>query len=66
MADKTDLDGQKLKAAMDEFAEVGLRQRKNRVEDTLTTKTKLVHVGMYFIAPMLIVLFLIMCRSRRQ
>jgi hypothetical protein len=65
MADKTNLDGQKLKAALDEFAEVGLRRRKNRLEETPTKKRKLVHVGMYFIAPMLLLLFL-MCRSRRR
>jgi hypothetical protein len=66
MADKTNLDGQKLKAALDEFAEVGLRRRKNRLEETPTKKRKLVHVGMYFIAPMLLLLFLMMCRSRRR
>jgi len=65
MADKTNLNGQKLNAALYEFAEVGLRQRKNRLEETLTKKRKLEHVGMYFIAPMLPFLFLIMCRSRR-
>jgi hypothetical protein len=66
MADKTNLDGQKLMAALDEFAEVGLRRRKNRLEETPTKKRKLVHVGMYFIAPMLLLLFLMMCRSRRR
>jgi len=66
MADKTNLDGQKLKAALDEFAEVGLHQRMNRLEETPTKKRKLVHIGMYFIAPMLLLLFLMMCRSRRR
>jgi len=66
MADKTNLDGQKLKAALDEFAEVGLRQRMNRLEETPTKKRKLVHIGMYFIALMLLLLFLMMCRSRRR
>jgi len=66
MADKTNLDGQKFKAALDEFAEVGLRRRKNRLEETPTKKRKLLHVGMYFIAPMLLLLFLMMCRSRRR
>jgi len=61
MADKTNLDGQKLKAALDEFAEVGLCWRKNTLEKTLTKKSKLVHVGMYFIALMLLLLFLMMC-----
>jgi len=52
MADKTNLDGQKLKAALDEFAGVALLRRKNRLEETPTRKRKLVYVGMYFIAPM--------------
>jgi hypothetical protein len=65
-ADKTILDGQKLKAALDEFAEVGLRRRKNRIDETPTKKRKFVHVGMYFIAPMLLLLFLMMCRYRRR
>jgi hypothetical protein len=66
MADKTMLDGQKLKAALDEFAEFGLRRRKNRLEETPTKKRKLMHVGMYFIALMLVLLFLVMWKSRRQ
>jgi len=51
---------------LDKFAEVGLHQRQNRVEDSLTKKRKLVYFGMYFIAPMLLLLFLMMCRYRRQ
>jgi hypothetical protein len=66
MADKTNLDGQKLKAALNGFVEVGLRRRKNKLEETPTRKSKLMHVGMYFIAPMLLLLFLMMGRSRRQ
>jgi hypothetical protein len=66
MADKTNLDGQKLKAALDEFADVGLRRRKNRLEETPIKKRKLVHVGMYSMAPMLLLLLLMMCRSRRR
>jgi hypothetical protein len=66
MADKTNLDGQKLKTALDEFADVGLRQRKNRLEEAPTKKRKLVHVGMYFMTPMLLLLFRMMCRSRRR
>jgi len=66
MADKTNLNGQRLKSALDEFAEVGLRQRGNRLEETPTRKKNLVHIGMYFIAPMLLLLFLMMCRSRRR
>jgi len=47
MADKTNLDGRRLKAALDELAEVGLPQTKNSLEETSTKKRKLVHVGMY-------------------
>jgi len=65
MADKTTLDGQKLKAVLDEFVEVGIRQRTNRLNETPTRKRRLVHVGMNFIAPMLLLLILMMCRSRR-
>jgi len=66
MPDKTNLDGQNLKAALDKFAEDGLRRRRNRLEETLTKKRKLMHLGMYFIAPMLFLLFLMMCRFRRR
>jgi hypothetical protein len=65
MADKTNLDGHKQKAAMDEFAEVGFSQRKNRLEETLTKRRTLMNLGWYFIALILPVLFLIMCTSRR-
>ena len=66
IADKTNLDRLTLKAALDEFAELGLGQRKNRLEETLTEQRKLVYVRMYFISPMLPFLFLMMCRSSRQ
>jgi len=36
MADKTNLDGRKPKEAQDKFTDVGLRRRKNRLEETLT------------------------------
>jgi len=65
MADKTNLDSQKLKSALNEFMEVGIRQRGNRLEETPTKKRNLLHIGMYFIALMLLLLFLMMCRSRR-
>jgi len=65
MADKTIPDGQKLKAALDECAEVGNRQKKNKIDQTPTKKRKLVHVGMYFVALLFLLLFLMMCRSRR-
>jgi hypothetical protein len=54
MEDNTYPDGQKLAAALEEFAEVGIRERKYRLEETLTKKRKFVHIGMYFIAPMLL------------
>jgi len=65
IAYKTNLDGQRLKAARDEFAEVGLCGRKNRLEETTTKKRNLVHVAMYVIAPMLHLLLLMMCRYTR-
>ncbi|KAF8533638.1 hypothetical protein BDD12DRAFT_898353 [Trichophaea hybrida] len=43
-ADKTILDGQKLKAALDKFAEVGLCRRNDRIDETPTTRRKSVHV----------------------
>jgi hypothetical protein len=58
MADKTNLDGPKLNAALDELAEVGLRQRKNRLRETTTKRRKLVYIGMYFIAPIFSLLIL--------
>jgi hypothetical protein len=66
MADKTNLDCQRLEAALDEFGEVGLRRRKNRLEETPTKKWKLLQVGMYFNAPMLLLLFQMICRSRMR
>jgi hypothetical protein len=66
MADKTNLEVQKLKAALDEWAQVHLHQRKNRLEETPTKNRKHVHVGMYFISPMLLLLFLKMCRRRGE
>jgi len=66
MADKTNLDGQKPKTALNKFPEVALHQRENRIDKTPTKNRKFVHVGMYFIAPMLLLLFLMMCWYRRQ
>jgi len=66
MANKTNLDGQKLKVALDEFTEVGLRGRENRLKETPTRMRKLIHVGKYFIAPMLHLLFLMMYSFRRR
>jgi len=39
---------------------------KNRIPETPTKKRKFVQVGMDFITPMLLLLFLMMCRYRRQ
>jgi hypothetical protein len=66
MADNTNLDGQKLQAALDGFVEVGHHRRKNSLKDTRTKKPNLVYVGMYFIALLLHLLFLMFCRSIRQ
>jgi len=64
MADKTNLNAEKLKASQSEFAEVGIRRKKHRLKETPTRKRKLLHIGMYFIAPMVLLLFLMMRRSR--
>jgi len=66
MADKTNLAGQIIKAAPDELAEVGLYQMKIRPKDTVTKERNVMHIGMYFIAPMLLLLFRMMCRYRRR
>jgi len=60
IAAKTNPDGQRLKAALDKFREVGLCKRKNTLEKPPTKQRKVMHMGMYFIAPMLLLLFLIM------
>jgi hypothetical protein len=54
MAPKTNRDIQKLLAALDKFADVYLCQRKQRLEETPTTKSRLVNIGIYFIALMLL------------
>lgn len=61
MADKTFGDGQKLKVVLDKGVEVGLCHSMNKPEETRTKMRKLMYFGMYFIAPMLLVLFLMMC-----
>jgi hypothetical protein len=66
MADKTNLDGQKHKPALDELAGLGLCGRKNRLKETPTKKRKLVHLGMYLITLTLLLLFLMMCGSRTR
>ena len=58
---KTNLDSQRLKAALDEFAEGFFRRRNKKFTSTPIKNIQLVHVGMYFIAPKRVVLFLIMC-----
>ena len=64
MVDKTNLDAQKVKEALDELMEVGLRERKNWLENTSTEKRKHVHGVWYIIAMMLPLICLIMCRYR--
>jgi hypothetical protein len=64
MADQCNLHGQKLEAALNEFAEVGFRRRMNTLEETPTRRRKFIHVCMYFITPMLLFHVLMMCRCR--
>jgi len=66
MAEITTLHGQRLKAAVDEFEEDGLRCRKNRINKTPTKRMIFFHLDMYCIAPFLLLLFLMMCTYRRQ
>jgi len=66
IADHTILDGKNLKAALDKFAEVGLRWRKNWIDETLTQMRKYIHVGMYFIAQMVVLPFLMIWRYTRE
>ncbi|KAF8533659.1 hypothetical protein BDD12DRAFT_809987 [Trichophaea hybrida] len=65
-ADITILNGQKLKTAGDECTDVGLRQWMQRIPETPTKNRIFVHIGIYFIAPILHLLSLMMCRYRRQ
>jgi len=65
MADKRILDGQKLEAALDEFAEAGLCSSKTRIDESRTKEKKFVNGGMYFIAPMLPWLLLMLSRFKR-
>ena len=46
MADKTNPDGQKIKGALEEFAQVDLCWRKTQLQETPTKKRNLVHMGM--------------------
>jgi len=65
MADKTILNGRKLKPVLDEFRVVALHPMENRIDVTPATKRPLFNVGMYFIAPMLALVFLILCKLPR-
>lgn len=64
MANETVLDGQELKVALEQFAEVRICSRKNGIHETTTEKRKLSHVDMYFIAQMVLVHIMMMCRYR--
>ena len=66
MADMTNLAGQNLKAALPEFSAVGLCWTKNCLDEILTKKRQLLHFGMYFIAPMVMLLFPMMGWYRRR
>jgi len=50
MTYKSTLQGLKLIAPLDLFAEVGLCRRKNRTVETASKKRIVVQVGMYFVA----------------
>jgi len=63
---KTDLNGQKLKPALDEFTAVGFCWRKIRLYKTPTGMRNLVQIGMYYIAPMLPWILPMLCRFSRQ
>jgi hypothetical protein len=65
MADMTNLEGKKCKASLDKFAEIGLGRTKHRLDETPIEHCNLMHLGMYFVAPLRLLLFLIICRSRR-
>jgi len=65
MADESNLDGQTLKAALAWNMEVGLRLRNHMIEETPTKQRKFVYIQLYFIAPMLLLPFLMVCRYRR-
>ena len=66
MADETNPQGQKLKAALEELTEHGVRRSNNRLKETSTMRKNFVYVGMYSITPMLLLLYLMICRSRSQ
>ena len=66
MADKTNLSGPKLMAALDEEEEVGLGGRMSRLDKTATKKRELVHLSMHFSTPMLLLILLMMCRYSRR
>jgi len=59
LPDRTNLESLKLKAALDEFSEVGLRRRKHMINKTPTKRRIFDHAGMYFIALILLLLFLL-------
>lgn len=59
--DRTNCNGENHKASPDKFAYVGIRRRKNWLQESPTWKWNLVHIGMYFIGSMLLLLFLMMC-----
>ena len=62
MADISNCYSQKLKKTMDNFVKVGLRQRRNWINKTLTKKGSLVNVGKSIIA--LIILSVLVMMSR--
>jgi hypothetical protein len=64
MAYKQNLEGWKLNAAVDEFAEVSHYRKPNRINDSLIKKRKFEHNVMYFSTPILVRCVLKICRYR--
>jgi hypothetical protein len=65
MADKTILEVQKLPLPRAKSMEVGLCWRKNCIDATLNKQWTFIHIGIYYIAQLVLLLFLIMCTYRR-
>jgi hypothetical protein len=66
MADETNFGDQEIKLAVVQFTEVGFRWRNNRLDIAATKTMTQMDVGMYFIAQMLLLLFLRMSMYRRR
>jgi hypothetical protein len=63
LADKNNFDNETLKAALYLFTEIGSYHIKNMLQEMTTKKRKLVHIGRYFSALMLVLDYLMICPS---